>query len=136
VFLRAGSLIEVEAYLYEKVLRPSAIVKDVPAGAAALPVAPDSMEAFKARLAEIDEPEKPYDTTAPLMSTWLGSRPGSSRGSRAAGRLLQASEEAGEEHPAAGAGGQCDLFGPLLDALRSELAGGSRTFSRARLTSL
>jgi hypothetical protein len=63
VLLRAGSLTDVEAYLYEKVLRPSAIVKDVPAGAAALPVAPDSVEAFKARLAEIDKVVKPYDDT-------------------------------------------------------------------------
>jgi hypothetical protein len=38
-------------------------------------------------------------------------------------KALQAAEEAGEEHPAAGAGGQYDPFGPLLDALRSELAG-------------
>ena len=49
-------------------------------------------------------------------------------------KALQAAEEAGEEHNA-GAGGQYNPFGPLLDALRSELAGFEDLINRARPTS-
>jgi hypothetical protein len=122
VLLRAGELTDVEAYLYKMVLCPGAVIELAPADAAALPHAPDSLPALKAQLLEIDAMQKPFpDTSDDYWAEFKAQRKAELKKSWKDRDVLEALEKGGE-HPAAAPGGEFDRFGPLLDALRAELA--------------
>lgn len=121
VLVRAGSLEDVIAYLYQQILIPGAAVKVAPA-VAALPVVPDSAADLKARLAAIDALPKPMAETPDQY--WAAHKAEEKKKLKDTWRNRDAvqSLEDGVEGVFDGGGGDRDPFAPLLDGLRAEMA--------------
>ena len=114
-------LADVEAYLYKRVLVPSATLKVAPV-VAALPAAPESLADLKLKLAAIDALPKLFPETPDAY--WAEHTTSEKKKLRDGWKnrdVVRAFDE-GEEDAFDGDGGQRDPFGPLLDALRLELA--------------